>query len=438
MLPPPAGIAAEIVRPAVLTVFAVACWATGVLPEHVTALAFFGLAMLFSIAPPEVVFAGFLSASLWLVLSGLILGVAIMGTGLGAWVAQSVLGGFGTSYVRLVSGLVVVGMTLTFVMPSTIGRTLLLIPLVVALAERLGFAAGTPGRTGLVMAAAMGTYMPAAAILPANIPNLALAGAAETLYGLTFHYGSYLLWHLPVTGVLKAIAIVLLICRMYPATMQLPGRVHAPPPLTRDQHVLVAVLLLALGLWVSDAFHHLSPAWVGLGVALFCVLPGVDLVPRDAFNGRIPLSPLLYLAGILGVSALVAQSGVGSALGHTLLDRLPIAPEQDIANFAALVGVSTLLSLITTTVGVPAVLTPFAAELATAAHWPLLTVLMTQVIGYSTVLFPYQAPPLVLAMQLGGVPPATGIRVTLTLAAITLLVLTPLNYVWWRLLGYVG
>jgi di/tricarboxylate transporter len=138
------------------------------------------------------------------------------------------------------------------------------------------------------------------------------------------------------------------------------------------------------------------------------------------------------------VSALVAQSGVDSGLGRTVLGLLPIAPGQDITNFTALVGMSTMLSLITTTVGVPAVLAPFASELATAAHWPLLTVLMTQVIGYSTVLFPYQAPPLVLAMQLGGVPPATGIRVTLTLAALTLLILTPLNYMWWRLLGSFG
>ena len=148
VLPPPTALTAEVLRPGVLTVFAIACWATGVLPEHVTALAFFCLAMLFSVASAEVVFSGFLSASLWLVFSGLVLAVAIVRTGLGTWVAQTVMGRFGTSFVRLVSGLVLVGMTLTFVMPSTIGRTLLLIPLVVALAERLGFAAGTQAGRG--------------------------------------------------------------------------------------------------------------------------------------------------------------------------------------------------------------------------------------------------------------------------------------------------
>jgi di/tricarboxylate transporter len=438
MLPPPPGIAAEAMRAGVLTVFAITCWATGILPEHVTALAFFFLTMLFSVASPDVVFSGFLSTALWLVFSGLVIGVAIKRTGLGEWVAHTLVGLFGTSYVSLVSGLVLIGMTLTFVMPSTIGRTLLLIPLVMALADRLGFAAGTPGRTGLVMAAAVGTYMPAAAVLPANVPNLALTGVSETLYGLTVHYGNYLVWHMPVTGVLKAIAVVIVICRLFPATTRPCVRVHAPPPITSEQRVLVGVLLVALGLWMSDALHHISPAWVGLGMALFCLLPGVDLVPITAFNSQMNVSSLWYLAGILGMGAVVAQSGLGQLLGRTLLGLLPLEPGQDPANFATLVGVSTTLSLLTTTSGVPAVLSPFASELAEATHWPLLTVLMTQVIGYSTVLFPYQAPPLVLAMQLGGVPLAAGMRLTLTLAAITLILLTPLNYMWWRLLGYFG
>lgn len=98
--------------------------------------------------------------------------------------------------------------------------------------------------------------------------------------------------------------------------------------------------------------------------------------------------------------------------------------------------VSTGLALFTTAAGVPAVMTPLAADLAQAVGWPILTVLMTQAIGFSTILFPYQAPALVIATERGDIPLKTGLRLVIVLAVVTLVVLTPLNYLWWQLLGY--
>ena len=81
-------------------------------------------------------------------------------------------------------------------------------------------------------------------------------------------------------------------------------------------------------------------------------------------------------------------------------------------------------------------MTPLATALAPAVGWPILTVLMTQVIGYSTIIFPYQAPALVIAMERSDISLKTGLRLLLVLAVVTLVVLTPLNYLWWHLLGY--
>jgi di/tricarboxylate transporter len=61
---------------------------------------------------------------------------------------------------------------------------------------------------------------------------------------------------------------------------------------------------------------------------------------------------------------------------------------------------------------------------------------MLTVVGYSTVILPYQTPPLVVAMQLGGVPMRQGNKLCLWLLAVTVLVLLPLDYLWWRLLGW--
>jgi len=51
--------------------------ATGLLSEYVTALLFFLLATLLAIAPASVVFSGFASSTLWLVLGGLIVAEAV-------------------------------------------------------------------------------------------------------------------------------------------------------------------------------------------------------------------------------------------------------------------------------------------------------------------------------------------------------------------------
>jgi di/tricarboxylate transporter len=95
------------------------------------------------------------------------------------------------------------------------------------------------------------------------------------------------------------------------------------------------------------------------------------------------------------------------------------------------------LSAAVTIPAVPAVLAPLADDFARAAGLPVETVLMVQVLSFSTLLFPYQGPPLVVAMALGGVRFADATKMTLALAAVTVLVLMPLDYLWWRLLGWV-
>ena len=434
LLFPPAGLAPAAMPAAAVALFAIVFWATESLSGHVTALAFFLLAVVCGVSS-GIVFSGFKSGGWWLAFSGLVIGIAIRRTGLAARLAHAVVGVFGQSSRGLVCGLVFVGITLMFIMPSAIGRVLLLVPLAEALSERVGLTKGSPGAHGFVMAAAVGTLLPATAVLPANLPNVLLMGAAGTLHGVTIHYGSYLLLHLPVTGVLKAAVIVVTILFLMPATTRWVSHEAATSPLTRYEWMLSIVLVVTLGLWLSDVWHGIDPAWIGLGAAVFCLLPPVGLVSEEGFQ-QVQLSLLIYLAGILGLGSVVAHSGLGDALGKLLLTVTGLAPGSDWYNFVALVLVSTGVGLFTTAAGVPAVMSPLAGDLAQAVGWPVLTVLMTQVIGFSTILFPYQAPALVIAMERGDISLKTGLRLVMMLAVLSLVVLTPLNYLWWQLLGY--
>ncbi|MEG6504287.1 SLC13 family permease [Nitratidesulfovibrio sp. 1201_IL3209] len=456
---PPASLSPEAARPAGLAVGAIGLWVTAVIPEYLTALLFFLLAVLLRAAPAATVFSGFHSATFWLVFGGLCMGAAMHHTGLGARMARGLLARTGSGYASLVCGLVGVGVLLSFVMPSSMGRIALLMPLAVSLAGAAGYGPGTGQRTGIVLAALFGALQPAFAILPANVPNMILAGSAENLFGHTLTYGRYLLLHFPVLGLLKTVVIAAVVLWLYPAPsagmapgapaagtpVDAPHRTGVPmahaattqAPASLAERRLMVVLAVAVGLWATDFLHHVSPAWISLGAAVLCLWPPLGLTDRQVLARDMSMGPLLFVAGIMGLGAVVAASGVGHMLVRGMLDALPLAPGEPARNFAVLTAYAMATGLLTTLPGIPAVLTPLAGELAAASGFSLEAVLMTQVVAVSSMLLPYQSPPLVVAMQLGNESPGHMTRTCLLLAAINVMVLLPLDYLWWRWLGVI-
>jgi len=434
----PFGLEAQAARGAGLVIATIGLLATGALPEYVTAILFFAVAMLVAVAPAATVFSGFHSTAFWLVFGGLVIGLGVRRTGLADRMARAIGERLGGSYPMLIGGCVALGVGFAFLMPSTLGRTLVLLPVVIAMSEAFGFAPGSRGRQGIVLATSFATMIPGFAILPATVPGILLAGMSETLYREPIVYGRYLLLHFPVLGFLKALVIWALVVRMFPDSIPQPIAAAEKKPMQRDEKGMALLLVLALALWVTDFLHHVSPAWVALGVGAVCLLPFVGLVPAQAFNERMNFGSLFYVAGVLGVGALVAYAGLGDLLAKAALDVLHLEPGADGWTFLAVAGLSTLIATAVTQPSVPVIMAPLAQSIADAAGLPVSTVLMMVVVGFSTVILPYQTPPLVVAMQLGQVPMTVGNRLCLALLAVTLAVLLPLDYLWWRLLGAIG
>lgn len=419
-----------------LAVFAIGLWATGVLPEYLSALMFFTLAMLLKAAPAHVVFSGFQSTALWLIFGGLVIGVAIQRTGLGERIASRLAVRLGRSYAGLVAGMVTVGIALSFLMPSSMGRVVLIIPIALAICDRVGFAEGSNGRSGVVFAAVLGCHVPAFAILPANVPNMVMAGAAEKLYGWVPVYGEYLWLHFPVLGLVKSLVMVVLILWLFPARLDHAPEAPKPVPVSRDERRLAGILALALAFWVTDVVHGISPAWIGLAAAVICLIPAVGLVPTKAFNQQLNFGSLFYVAGIMGLGAMVDSSGLGKTLAGAIQALLPLEPGATAVNFFSLSVMGILIGPFVTLPGQPAVLTPLAGDLAAATGLPLEAVLMLQVLAFSTILLPYQSAPMIVGIQLGGQPLGAATRLMALLAVVTMVVLLPLDYLWWRLIGW--
>lgn len=432
------AIFTELLVPAALVVATIALWATGRLPEYLTALLFFAGATVVTAVPAEIIFSGFASAAFWLVLSGFVLGAAIRKTGLAARLAAALQPHLAQSWLRMVGGTVAVSYAAAFVMPSNMGRIALLMPMVLAIAERAGIRAGSRGWYGLALAVGFGTFQLSASILPANVPNLVMAGAVEGTYELHLRYLPYLITFSPMLGILKGLLVVALVHRLFPATPVPAQTVVEAAPWSSGERRLAILLLCTLGLWVTDALHGISPAWVGLVAACLCLLPRVGFLSSDEFAQASNFRTCLYVAGLLGLSAFVVATGLADRLGDQVIPLLPLDPARPFISYLSIFGLGELLNALTTANGVPAVFTPLAEEIASTAGLPLTTVLMFQVLSYSTPLLPYQASPIVVAMMMGNVPLREGIKLSLWLAAATVLVIAPLQFLWMRALGMMG
>ncbi len=413
--------------------------AGGLIPEYLVALVFFILAIFSKAAPADIIFSGFQSKAFWLVFTGLVIGAAVKKSGLGRRLASTLGGRLAGSYFRLLAGMAATGLSLSFIMPSAMGRVLLLVPIALALAEHFGFKQNSNGRKGMILSVILGTYLPAFTILPANMPNMVLAGMAEHQLGIHLFYFDYLVQTLPVLGLVKTIVMVMVVARIYPDTIK--NVRDARPPVLQDamarSEVVCAIILSCLILlWMTDVFHHIPPAWVGLAGAVLLLFPGIGPLDNKDFL-TLNFASLFFVAGIIGMGNLIRYSGLSDLFGHYLISALPLGKNASFANYLSITLATGVTGLFATQPGVPAVITPLCTEIAKTTGLPTTTVLMSQVAGFSLIALPYQAPPLLVAMQMAKEEVAGMVKPLLVIVLISCVCLVPLNYLWWRILGII-
>lgn len=437
-IPAPDGVGPGLLPVAGVVVFAVGLWATGVVPEYFTAIIFLLLAVTLTGSDRAVVFSGFHSTASWMIFGGLIIALAVQTTGLGARIAGIILSRIGKSYFSVLAGIVVVTGLAAFVIPSNTGRVMIMLPIFLALADRLGFGPGSNGRVGIALAVGAGSIYPSFTILPAAVPNLVMIGAAESILGMQMTYGQYILAQFPVIALVSVIVLPVLLKLLFPDIARPGGEDAAGVPIGADEARLLIILAATLALWITDFAHGVSPAWVSVAAAIVCMTPRIGMLEPSAMVRRINLAPWFFVSAIIGMGALVAESGLGDMIGGWMLAQLTLTPGNDFTNLAALSAIGAVISWFATVPGAPAIMTAFAANIADATGWPPATAVMSQVLGWTMAMFPYQLPPIVLIVTLGGVRIAQAMKLLVCMSAVAWLVMLPLQYFYWNLLGMFG
>ena len=202
-----------------------------------------------------------------------------------------------------------------------------------------------------------------------------------------------------------------------------------------SERKLLIILLIALALWMTDSIHGISPAWIAMGAALICIIPVVGLLPSKVLTTDINYGAWFFIAGVIGMGSIASHTGLGDSIGSWLLANVPLTPDGGLLTFYQIFIIGGAINLFATAPVAATIMTTFADSIAQATNWPIRSVLLAEVPSFMIFPMPHQAPPVAIAMAIGGVPMRAGVRILTLYFIIALVVIMPLQYLWGRLLG---
>ena len=84
-------------------------------------------------------------------------------------------------------------------------------------------------------------------------------------------------------------------------------------PWTSAEKRAMILMLLAIGLWMTDLLHHISPAVIGIGAGLLALTPGLGLLDQEDLK-RYNFLPMLFVAAAISMGDVLVQTRALDAL----------------------------------------------------------------------------------------------------------------------------
>ncbi len=439
LMPTPAGLPVPGQQALAVTLFAVVWWVAGVMAPAYTALLLCLGYIVLGLAPPATVFALWTSPLMWLMVGAFLIAAAVTKSGLATRVAYGLMSRYARTYAKTVTLVYLLGFVLSFLIPHPFPRTLLIMSMVTAIIE------GSRMEPADARALGFATFASATATSMILLTgDAALNTASIGFAGVEL---SWLGWaaYMAVPGVVASVLMWGLQLLMFRPTCRLqinPQVVQAARarlgPLSAVEWRTLAWVVLALLLWMTEAWHHLAPAWVAIGVAVGLALPGVgDVLHPPDFTTGINWPVLMFVVAALAIGTVGTETGMAQWIAQILL---PGVPPTNPYVLALLIGGATIGShmILGSALAVMSIVTPSVVAYATSVGSnPVLPALLV----YTAVQMHYVLPFHHVTILLGAGP--TGrygsqetVRYGLPLTALAMLVLL-LEVAWWQLAGLI-
>ncbi|SDF83267.1 SLC13 family permease [Sporolituus thermophilus] len=390
---------------------------------------------------------GFASSSLWLLVTGFVISIAMTKSGVAKRLALHMMRIWG----RTPAGAVYASMLANFIIapltPSNTARTAAMLPIMEGIAEAYQ---AVPGRSNfgkaLMLAGTFTSNITGSAFLTGTIPNPVAVGMIAAAAGASL-YTTWSYWALAAvpTNIIILYLTGRLLLKMFPPEVTaLPGGVDyikqelaAMGPMSAREKKAIFYFLVALVLWSTDIFHKFNSTMVAFLVSLLIFIPKIGVLEWKETEKSLPWELFVYFGGVLTLSGALMKTKAFEWLIKTLLATLGLQNIPMMPLLIILIGFSIFSHVIwSTTTAMAGVMIPIYIGLAQTLGFNVVAFVLPLAIMMAYALFlPFNTMGNIIMFGTGYYTVTEQIKSSVVLGLIIWGLWIVTAFTWWKWIG---
>ncbi|AFN35385.1 DASS family sodium-coupled anion symporter [Taylorella equigenitalis] len=342
LLPTPEGLPVAGHRMLAVLVFAVIVWVSEAVSYEASSIIIMGLIIFLvglspSLKDPTVLWtvksslaialAGFSSSGLALVAAALFIAACMTYTGLDKRIALNTMNLVGTSTKSIYTGMILVTIVLSLVVPSATARGAAMIPIAMGMVVAFGVDKNSRLAVGLMILVAECISIWNVGIQTAAAQNLITVGFMTEMLGERVAWIDWVIAALPWSIVMSFVLYFTVLWIYPPEVKKLEGgktavrsQLEELGPMTSDQLRLLIVSIVLIGFWATEGkLHNYSTAAttiVALGILL---TPKIGVINWKELQKRTPWGTLIVFGAGISLGSSILKTGAGQWLGNQII-----------------------------------------------------------------------------------------------------------------------
>ena len=423
-----------------LIVFAVLFWSSQALPLELTSLLLLLAMPALGLLTFDQSFAPFAQKTLWLLFAGMVISQAITHSRTDEYLAWRCFRSFTASPFRLLVGVHLLGLFMSLLVPSGMVRVLILVPLGIKLAERWGGRKDPALAPAILAALVCSTYYGGCGVLTGSVPNIVVAAQLEQYADRSLLWTEWFRWMFPIVGLFRTVICLAVVWLIWGRKVRRFDLLQTTGQLSetgaRLDPRMAAVLGAGVLLWLTDGYHQLAPTYVGLLMVVFLLAPRIGLLPVTELR-HINFPFFFYFAALISVGTALEKSGFNAEFARYVTANIELGALGWFGRHLAITCIVVPLDFLMDIAAVAGMITPTMLEIGRSTGMAEVPVAMSVAMATTLVFLPYQAAPFMIAISYRQLPVASMILTMVLISTASLIVLCPLNLLYWRWLGFI-